>query len=212
MAGFNFGALVTRVAVFVDYQNCYYAAREVFGNPQLDPPTFGHIYPLRFGLQLKGLASPSGQLVEVSLYLGEPGPKSGATRQRVFARQTQAWKQQSGVIVRSRPLRYLSTGRSNSGARTWKAQEKGIDVLLALDIALGAERNLYDLAVVVSGDSDLVPAIEEAVSAGKEVHTAMWWSPQDPNRKMRTGNLQIPHHRLDQRRFSHVQDLTNYSA
>ena len=61
------GAAVARVAVFVDYQNCYYTAREVFGNPAFDSPTFGQIYPLRFGLLLKNLVDPAGELVAVSL-------------------------------------------------------------------------------------------------------------------------------------------------
>ncbi|WP_423915685.1 NYN domain-containing protein [Candidatus Poriferisodalis sp.] len=202
---------MARVAVFVDYQNIYYTAREVFGNPAVDPPTFGHIHPLRFGVQLKNLADPNGQLVAVSVYLGKPGPKSGATRQRVFAKQTAAWNSQASVTVRSRPLRYLPSGWSSTGSRTWTAQEKGIDVLLALDVALGATNSSFDLAVVVSGDSDIVPALEVAHAAGKDVHTAMWWSQQDQNRQMNTRPLKLPHHRLDQRRFTHVQDHTDYS-
>ena len=102
-------------------------------------------------------------------------------------------------------------GWSSTGERTWTAQEKGIDVLMALEMAMGARDNLYDIAVVVSGDSDLVPAIEVALAADKDVQTAMRWSPQDQNRKMRTSNLQIPHHRLDARRFNHVQDPTDYA-
>jgi hypothetical protein len=32
---------MTRVAVFVDYQNVYMRAREAFGEPRVDPPRLG---------------------------------------------------------------------------------------------------------------------------------------------------------------------------
>ena len=37
--------MVTRVAVFIDYQNVYHCARQAFGDPDNDPPTFGHVLP-----------------------------------------------------------------------------------------------------------------------------------------------------------------------
>ena len=37
-------------SVFIDYQNVYHYAREAFGDPQADPPTFGHVRPHRLGL------------------------------------------------------------------------------------------------------------------------------------------------------------------
>ena len=40
-----------------------------------------------------------------------------------------------------------------------KIREKGVDVKLATDLIIGAVDNLYDTAVVISSDTDLVPAI-----------------------------------------------------
>lgn len=40
-----------------------------------------------------------------------------------------------------------------------KIREKGVDVKLATDLIIGAVDNLYDTAVVVSSDTDLIPAI-----------------------------------------------------
>lgn len=48
-------------------------------------------------------------------------------------------------------------------------KEKGVDVRLALDIYRQANENLYDRAIVVSSDSDLLPAIRMAQACGKEV-------------------------------------------
>lgn len=41
-----------------------------------------------------------------------------------------------------------------------RSREKGIDVNMAVDIIAGALDNKYDTAIVVSSDSDLVPAID----------------------------------------------------
>jgi len=41
-----------------------------------------------------------------------------------------------------------------------RLREKGIDVKLATDLIVGAVDNKYDTAIVVSSDSDLVPAID----------------------------------------------------
>jgi uncharacterized LabA/DUF88 family protein len=41
-----------------------------------------------------------------------------------------------------------------------RLREKGIDVKLATDLIVGAVDNQYDTAIVVSSDSDLIPAID----------------------------------------------------
>ena len=46
---------MTRVAVFIDYENSRFGAREVFGDPRRDPYTFGHVEPQKLALVLKQL-------------------------------------------------------------------------------------------------------------------------------------------------------------
>jgi uncharacterized LabA/DUF88 family protein len=41
-----------------------------------------------------------------------------------------------------------------------RIREKGVDVKLALDIAIGAFDDLYDIAIIVSSDTDLIPSIQ----------------------------------------------------
>ena len=48
--------------------------------------------------------------------------------------------------------------------------EKGVDVMIATHLLAGAFRDQYDTAILVSSDSDLIPAIEEVQSIGKTVH------------------------------------------
>lgn len=47
--------------------------------------------------------------------------------------------------------------------------EKGVDVKIAVDLLVGAYENLYDTAILVSSDTDLIPAIEKVRSLGKKV-------------------------------------------
>lgn len=47
-------------------------------------------------------------------------------------------------------------------------REKGVDVKLSLDLAVGAVDNWYDTAIVISSDTDLIPAIQYVRSAKKK--------------------------------------------
>jgi len=47
-------------------------------------------------------------------------------------------------------------------------REKGVDVKIAVDLVIGANDNLYDIAIVISSDTDLIPAIQYARNAKKK--------------------------------------------
>jgi len=47
--------------------------------------------------------------------------------------------------------------------------EKGVDVQIAVDILIGAYENLYDTAILVSSDTDLIPALAKARSMKKKI-------------------------------------------
>jgi len=49
---------------------------------------------------------------------------------------------------------------------------KGDDVCLAVDLVSGAYENLYDIAIIISGDEDFVPAIQKAQKLNKKVVNA----------------------------------------
>lgn len=48
--------------------------------------------------------------------------------------------------------------------------EKGVDVRLAVEMIRLARGNAYDIAYLISSDTDLVAAVEEVRSFGKKVH------------------------------------------
>jgi uncharacterized LabA/DUF88 family protein len=47
--------------------------------------------------------------------------------------------------------------------------EKGVDVLIAVDLLVGAYEDIYDTAILVSSDTDLIPAIERVRLRGKKI-------------------------------------------
>jgi len=47
--------------------------------------------------------------------------------------------------------------------------EKGVDVKIAVDILVGAYEDLYDDAILISSDTDLIPVIQKVKQLGKRV-------------------------------------------
>ncbi len=47
--------------------------------------------------------------------------------------------------------------------------EKGVDVQIAVDLLIGAYENLYDIAILVSSDTDLIPALVKAREMKKKI-------------------------------------------
>jgi uncharacterized LabA/DUF88 family protein len=141
---------VKRVAVFIDYQNCYRRARDAFF-PTSDNHTDGQIDPLRLGLKLKGDPSRGRELVGVHLFRGLPSSRHDPVGQAATDRQIELWKRRPLVTVHGRPLNY----RDPQNPR-----EKGVDVHLAVAMVRSAYLRAYDIAVLVSEDTDLIPALD----------------------------------------------------
>lgn len=53
-------------------------------------------------------------------------------------------------------------------------KEKGIDVMLATDLLWGAWSNLYDTAILISGDADFTYAVRKVKDTGKRVIVAQF--------------------------------------
>lgn len=92
------------------------------------------------------------------------------------------------------------------------AREKGIDVWLAVDLARMAVRGTVDRAVVVSTDTDLVPALILAVEErGAEFVEVAGWVGSTSAASL----LKVPRHRIVQRQlkrdaYDRLRDPTDY--
>lgn len=121
-------------------------------------------------------------------------------------KQCAAW-QSAGAIVIPRTLRYPSDWPKT------KAEQKGIDVLLAIDFVTLAIDGEYDVGVIASGDSDLLPALEyvyHKFSSTPRVEVTCWSSPTTSKRlRISGGNMWC--YWLDRHDYHQVADLTDYN-
>lgn len=191
-----------RVALFIDYQNVYMGAREAFF-PEGAHHWCGQVRPGRLGVKLTGVGDDRRRLVAVRVYRGQPSQTRDTKAARAFGRQVNAWKQEVLTTPVTRPLNY----------RTNPPREKGIDVQLAVDFVAGAIRDEYDVGIIFSGDTDLLPALElvAALKGDSAIEVAAWASDLGGSRRLRLDARRPWCHLLDLTDFNHVADDTDYT-
>lgn len=116
---------------------------------------------------------PDGHSLDVTRYFTARVRKAGSQdRQNTFLEALEQHRpppvlQIKYGFVKFEPRECLHCGRS------WQEQqEKQTDVNLAVALAEDARDDLFDVAVIVSGDADLRAGVEAAQHQGKEVWAA----------------------------------------
>ncbi len=137
--------------VFIDGSNFYYGLKATTAhNTQVDFHKLG-----------KCLAGDD-RLVRVYYYNATVpetvDPERYRSQQRFFAR------------VEATPYVIMRLGRLKPRGDTFV--EKGVDVLIAVDMLRHAVRDNYDVAVLVSGDGDFAEAITAVTDMGRNVINA----------------------------------------
>ncbi len=141
-----------RTVVFIDGQNMYKGAREAFGWED-EKGHYGNFRPL--GLARYLTQASHRDLVQARFYQGIPDPNRDVRGHAVTQRRLAAWKAEDPNLVElfTRTLRYPPT----------QGREKGVDVQLAIDLVTLAIDDAYDMAVLASADTDLLPALDFVV-------------------------------------------------
>ncbi len=137
-----------KTIVFVDGSNLYRGLLENFGSANID-----------FGAFISFLVAKN-KLVK-TYYCNVPVNRNDKPEE--YKRQQKFFS-----ALRRIPRFEVKLGRleKRPGA---PPVEKGVDVWMAVDIVTHAYSNIFDVAVLVSGDSDFVPAIEAVQDFGKKV-------------------------------------------
>ena len=199
---------VERVWAFIDGQNLYRDTRRAF-HSESDPSSYGQVDPIKLATLLveKGSASPgrSRILDECRIYSGTPSADREPKANAACLRQRAAWEA-SGAKVFGRPLRY---------PKSWpklRAEEKGVDVALAVDLVFNGARRNYDVGIVVSTDTDLVPALEAVCQLKRawgapRVEVASW---QALGKRLRVPDEPIWGHYLEEADYQLVRDTRSY--
>lgn len=147
-----------RVSIFIDGSNLYHSLKSL----NIDEINFDKLVQ-----KLKG----DRQIVSV-FYYNAPldinyNPKKYWEQQRFFDK------------LRKLPFFHVVLCKMRKIRRNGKVvsyEVKGDDVYLTVDLISGAYENLYDVAVIVSGDEDFVPALKKVQKLGKKVENAYFIS------------------------------------
>ena len=140
---------IKRAMVFIDGQNLFHAAKKRFGSRW---PDYDVIKLSRYVCDLHRWT-----LVRTHFYTGVPSEDRDPYWYGFWQRKLLGMGRR-GVVVFTRPLRYhRNTVRLDDGSTyTFStAEEKGIDVRIALDVIRLARKRAYDVAVIFSQDQDL---------------------------------------------------------
>ncbi len=143
-----------RVAIYIDGNNTYFKLKDL---------NLKNLTNFNYR-KLADWLSGSREIISYRYYIGKihtaddnlKGQELRKNQQRLFARLQS--KEQGFVIKEGRLM-------ENGG----KYHEKGVDVKLAVDLVVGAFDNLYDDAIIISSDTDLIPAIKKIKHLNKEV-------------------------------------------
>lgn len=197
------------VIVFIDWQNTYSGAREAFGF-QGQGPIAGNVDPWRLARVLAAAADPTSRrrtLQEVRVYRGRPSQDKDRKTYAAHRAQTATWERVGGEMlkVRHRLLRYPVGGG--------RPQEKGIDVLLAIELVEAAIRHQCARAVVMSTDTDLLPAIELAVEERGEsfVEVAGWVGSPTAASLLHVKGSTVLRRPLRRHAYDRLEDRTDYT-
>jgi uncharacterized LabA/DUF88 family protein len=137
-----------RLAIFIDGRNVHYGLVGLGWPEQYDIAAFGAAIGQHFDLQ--------------TVYYYNATPLQKYCPEPAYGQQLRYYAHidaQEGVVFRKGYL--MDAGP--------KPVEKLVDVMLAVDLALGAHKDLYDVAALVSADGDFEPAVDEVHLAGKKV-------------------------------------------
>lgn len=151
--------VVVRIMVFIDsgYFTEHFVENEL-GIPRTE---------FNFDGFIKNIAGKNGfpaldtvRLIRTYYYDGLPDPR--------YSPKYKEQKQFHGYLNYVVPNLEVRTGRLIKTSGMW--QQKGVDTILALDMIDKAYTNQYDVAILIAGDLDHLPAVENVKSSGKEVY------------------------------------------
>ena len=202
-----FEPAVKRTYAFVDGQNLFLQSKDAFGYkfPNYDIGA----------LAREACKSNGWELAEARFYTGIHDATVNPFWNAFWVNRT-AQMGQTGVKVIMRPLRYRnkSVRLPDGTEHTFlAAEEKGIDVRIALDVISGARNRLYDVGIIFSQDQDLAEVASEIRTIAKE--QGRWIKiacafPDSPTARNRRGINNTDWIRLDRTMYDRCIDPRDY--
>jgi len=150
-----------RVAIFIDGSHFYHSLKRDFNKASVD---FEKLCTALVG---------DRQLVR-AYYYNAPLDQT---------REPERYREQQRFLHHLEDTPYLTVRLGRLETRRGTTVEKGVDVAIAVDMLRLAMKDVYDTAILVSGDGDFAYAVEAAKDFGKHVENACTRSGQSRHLK-----------------------------
>lgn len=192
-----------RACLLIDYQNIHLTAHGAFCPKDL-PKHESLLHPASYAERVAETRNKRREPVEIEkiiAFRGMPAQKQEPTKYGRSQSQKSNWTRSPRVSVTTRPLRY---------PRSWPddpAQEKGIDVMLAVELIEQARTGEWDVVILATHDTDLEPAVDFAERLGQSVIETTGWKGR---KKLRGGRTDRWHTFLEAPAFLGSIDRENY--
>lgn len=156
--------IMENVGVFIDYSNVHLVGHGLFA-PDLDR-WLTHLSPQLLSKTITRLRGREARLSGIFLYRGSPDRFRDPEATKRFREQKERWGADPLFRGTYPPMVY--------GHNRVRPKEAGVDVRLGLDFVKAADSRQFDVVVLFSGDSDLFPAVQDAVRTTTRVELAAW--------------------------------------
>ena len=112
------------------------------------------------------------EFIAAHYYTGIPNAAEDNSGRTTLSDLLTELERRQGFFVHRYPRQSATWQCSNCGHHEPFTKEKLVDTALVADVVLMAARNLYDVAVIFSGDYDVAPAMDAVHSLGKKAWLA----------------------------------------
>lgn len=145
-----------KVAIFIDGSNLYFKLRASDNNIK-------HLTKFDYKGLSKWLAQDN-EIIYLGYYIGVVKVKENTKKNQLLRKE-----QQKLFAHLTSPEQNFTVCRGYILGNNGIYHEKGVDVQLATDLLVGAYENKYDTAIIISSDTDLLPAIKKIKTLNKKV-------------------------------------------
>ncbi|MBI4187656.1 MAG: NYN domain-containing protein [Chloroflexi bacterium] len=148
-----------RVMVFIDGSNMYHSLKGIFHRTDID-----------IGKFCQKLLEKR-RLIRIYYYNAVVGRKEEPER----------YRNQQTFLASVSAIPYCEVRLGRLVYANWPNSppyEKGVDILLTTDFLTHSFKNNYDVAILVTGDSDYVSAVQSVKDNGKNVEVALFGKEQ----------------------------------
>ncbi|MCX7971276.1 MAG: NYN domain-containing protein [Negativicutes bacterium] len=166
---------MNRTMIFIDYQNFEWAFNNYYRQnfpPAVKPGLDYSCFPFRLSEKI-----PGSWLVRTYVFIARPDEflMQDERLRRKYQWLTELPNYGFIKVIEGRLVARPSSDEREMDISDWTSfykEEKGTDVNLSIEMVSKAYLNAYDCAILVSGDTDQIPAVELVTRLGKNLVVA----------------------------------------